>query len=102
LFGSVLSCEIFDIISILPNVTLKLLPKARMETVMKDINYDLVKLLHKKLDTIAQLERHYIKDAEEAKCHSIDALKQILVEEREHAEILAQEIGMRSEAGKFN
>jgi hypothetical protein len=69
---------------------------------MKDINYDLVKLLHKKLDTIVQLERHYIKDAEEAKCHSVDALKQILEEERAHAEVLAQEISMRSDAGKFN
>jgi hypothetical protein len=48
------------------------------------------------------LERYYIKDAEAAKCHSVDALKQILGEEREHAEILAQEIGMRMEAGKFN
>ena len=70
--------------------------------VVKDINYDLVKLLHKKLETIAQLERHYIKDAEAAKCHSVDALKQILEEERAHAEVLAQEIIMRSDAGKFN
>jgi hypothetical protein len=69
---------------------------------MKDINYDLVKLLHKKLDTIAQLERHYIKDAEEARCHSVDALRQILSDERQHAEVLAQEISLRSEAGKFN
>lgn len=69
---------------------------------MKDINYDLVKLLHKKLDTIAQLERHYIKDAEEARCHSADALRQILTDERQHAEVLAQEISLRSEAGKFN
>jgi hypothetical protein len=69
---------------------------------MKDINYDLVKLLHKKLDTIAQLERHYIADAEKARCHSVDALRRILEDERAHAEVLAQEIGMRSEAGKFN
>ena len=69
---------------------------------MKDINYDLVKLLHKKLDTIAQLERHYIADAEKAKCHSVDALRRILEDERAHAEVLAQEISMRSEAGKFN
>jgi hypothetical protein len=69
---------------------------------MKDINYDLVKLLHKKLDTICQLERHYIDDAVKARCHSEAALRQILEEERAHVEVLAQEISMRSEAGKFN
>ncbi|HEU4715276.1 MAG TPA: hypothetical protein VFS14_00410 [Candidatus Saccharimonadales bacterium] len=69
---------------------------------MKDINYDLVKLLHKKLDTIAQLERHYINDAVKAKCHSAEALRRILEDERAHVEVLAQEISMRSEAGKFN
>lgn len=69
---------------------------------MKDVNYDLVKLLHTKLDTIARLERHYIDDAVKARCHSVDALRQILEEERAHAEVLAQEISMRTEAGKFN
>jgi hypothetical protein len=73
-----------------------------MGALVKDINYDLVKLLHKKLDTIARLERHYIKDAEAVKCHSVDALRQILEEEREHAVILGQEIGIRVEAGKFD
>lgn len=69
---------------------------------MKDINYDLVKLLHQKLDTIGQLERHYINDAIKEKCHSVDALKRILEEERVHAELLAQEISLRNEAGIFN
>jgi len=69
---------------------------------MKDINYDLVKLLHRKLDTVGRLEKHYIKDAEEAKCHSVPALKKILEEEKRHAKVLAEEISMRSNDGKFD
>lgn len=69
---------------------------------MQDINYDLVKLLHTKLETIARLERHFIQDTEDAKCHSVPALKQILEDEKRHADILAKEIGMREHAGKFN
>lgn len=69
---------------------------------MKDINYDLVKLLHITLDNIVQLEQSYIKDAEDAKCHSVPALKKILENEKKHAEMLAEEIRLRSEAGVFD
>ena len=69
---------------------------------MKNINYDLVKLLHTTLDTIWRLENHYIKDSEEAKCHSVSALKRILEDEKKHAEMLREEIKMRIEAGVFD
>jgi rubrerythrin len=69
---------------------------------MKNINYDLVKLLHTTLDTIWRLENYYVKDAEEAKCHSVSALKQILEDEKKHAEMLREEIKMRIEAGVFD
>jgi len=69
---------------------------------MKNINYDLVKLLHTTLDTIWRLENYYIKDAEEAKCHSVSTLKQILEDEKKHAEMLREEIKMRIEAGVFD
>ena len=69
---------------------------------MKNINYDLVKLLHTTLDTIWRLENYYVKDAEEAKCHSVSALKQILEDEKKHAEMLREEIKMRIETGVFD
>ena len=69
---------------------------------MKNINYDLVKLLHTTLDAIWRLENYYVKDAEEAKCHSVSALKQILEDEKKHAEMLREEIKMRIEAGVFD
>lgn len=69
---------------------------------MKNINYDLLKLLHVKLDNVWRLEKYYIQDAEEAKCHSVPALKKILTEEKNHADMLAQEIKMRMDAGTFD
>jgi hypothetical protein len=69
--------------------------------VMKDINYDLVKLLQQKLSTAWQLEHFCVADAEKAQCHSTPALKEILKDEKRHAKMIAEEIKMRVEAGKF-
>jgi len=69
---------------------------------MQNVNYDLIKLLHVTLDNVWRLENHYVKDANEAKCHSVPALENILEEEKKHAEMLMQEIKMRMDAGIFN
>jgi hypothetical protein len=69
---------------------------------MQDINYDLVKLLQQKLSTAWQLEHFCVKDAETAQCHSLPALQEILKDEKRHAKMIADEIRMRVEAGKFN
>jgi hypothetical protein len=69
---------------------------------MKNINYDLVKLLHTTLDAVWRLENHYIKDAQEANCHSVSALEKILEDEKKHAEMLRAEIKMRIDAGAFD
>ncbi len=69
---------------------------------MKNINYDLVKLLHTTLDTIWRLENHYIKDASAVKCHSEPALKKILEDEKKHAEMLREEIKMRIGGNTFD
>lgn len=69
---------------------------------MQAINHDLVKLLSQTLDTIKQLEHQCIHDAEEAKCHSLPALKQILEDNKRHADMLAEEIRMRVKAEVFN
>ncbi|HBI25358.1 MAG: hypothetical protein UT41_C0001G0533 [Candidatus Wolfebacteria bacterium GW2011_GWC2_39_22] len=69
---------------------------------MKNINYDLLKLLHTKLDTVWRLEKHYIEDAEKVQCHSVDALKQMLEDDKKHIAMLNEEIKMRMEAGEWN
>ncbi|MDP3970196.1 MAG: hypothetical protein Q8P90_00685 [bacterium] len=69
---------------------------------MKNINYDLVKLLHLKMDNVWRLEKHYVEDSEKAKCHSVPALKQILAEEKNHVDMLREEISLRAQNDLFN
>ncbi|MBI5742792.1 MAG: hypothetical protein HZA25_03060 [Candidatus Niyogibacteria bacterium] len=69
---------------------------------MKNINYNLLKLLHTKLDTIWRLEKHYLADAETAQCHSAACLATILEEDKKHAAALREEIKMRMDAGIFD
>ncbi len=69
---------------------------------MKNINYDLIKLLHTTLDAIWRLENHYISDAQKVNCHSVSALEKILEDEKGHAEMLREEIKMRMDAGVFD
>lgn len=69
---------------------------------MKNINYDLLKLLHTKLDTVWRLEKYYINDAKEAHCHSRAALEAMLEDERRHVEALRQEIMMRVKSDVFD
>ena len=69
---------------------------------MKNINYDLVKLLHMKLDSVWRLEKFYVRDAEEAKCHSTPGLKQMLEDDKKHIKMLQEELKGRIEAGVFD
>lgn len=69
---------------------------------MKNINYDLVKLLHNKLDTCWRLEKFYCKDALDAQCESISALNKILEDEKIHVEMIRREIEKRIKAGLFS
>lgn len=69
---------------------------------MKNINYDLIKLLHSKLDTVWRLEKYYVEDAKEAKCHSTSAMEQILEDEKKHLEMLRKEIALRVENNIFD
>lgn len=69
---------------------------------MKNINYDLLKLLHTKLDTVWRLEKHYIEDADKVKSHSLDAMKQMLEDDKKHIAMLNEEIKMRMDAGDWN
>ncbi len=69
---------------------------------MQNINYDLIKLLHVKLDSVWRLEKYYINDAKTANCESAPALEKILEEDRKHTEMISQAIKKRIETGVFN
>ncbi len=69
---------------------------------MKDINYDLIKLLHCKLDTVWRLEKFYCNDAKKAGCKSAKALEQILEDEKHHVNLLTEELKTRIDAGLFD
>ena len=69
---------------------------------MKNINYDLIKMLHMKLDSVWRLEKYYINDSKEAKCHSVSALEKMVEDDRNHIKMLQEEIKMRISAGVFD
>lgn len=69
---------------------------------MKNINYDLIKLLHSKLDNVWRLEKYYVGDAKEAKCHSVNCMEGILEDEKRHVQMLRDEIKMRMDADIFD
>lgn len=72
-----------------------------MNNPQNNINYDLVTLLQNKMKTLHRLQNFYCNDAEEAKCHSFDALETIKGDEAKHIKMLSAEIKMRMEAGLF-
>ncbi len=68
----------------------------------KNINYDLIKLLHCKMDNVWRLEKFYCDDAKKESCKSFEDLQKILTEEKKHVEILKAKIKERMEAGIFD
>lgn len=58
---------------------------------MKNLHYDLLKLLHSKLDDVWRIEKHYLRDAKD--CERCEALfKKMLDEWSRHAEELEAEL----------
>ena len=51
-----------------------------------------------KLDNVWRLEKFYIRDANEARCHSVSALEKMLEDERKHVKVLQDEIKVRIKA----
>ena len=69
---------------------------------MKDINYDLIKLLLCKMNSAWRLEKHYCDDAKKAQCQSHPVLQKMLEDEKRHIEQLRKEIEARVKAGVFD
>ena len=69
---------------------------------IKNINYDLIKLLSSKMDNIWRLEKFYCDDAKKVGCKSVSTLEKILEDEKHHLEMLKKEIKTRLDAGVFD
>jgi hypothetical protein len=69
---------------------------------MKNINYDLVKLLQSKLDNSWRLKNFYCKDATNEQSESLDVLNQILEDENRHIKLLKKEIEKRIKNNLFD
>ncbi|MFH1047137.1 MAG: hypothetical protein V1738_02440 [Patescibacteria group bacterium] len=69
---------------------------------MRNVNYNLVKMLLSKMDNAWRLENYYVRDAEAEDCHSLTVLKEILEDEKRHIELLRKELSMRCGNEKFD
>lgn len=60
---------------------------------MKNVNYNLVKMLLAKLDDVWRVEKHYAKDAEAMNCADCQrVLNTVLDADKKHAEMLREEL----------
>lgn len=62
---------------------------------MRNVNYNLVKLLLAKMDHVWRLENYYLNDAKQEDRVSIQTLEQILEDEKRHVEMLRREVARR-------
>jgi len=70
---------------------------------MKNANYNLVKMLLAKLDDAWRVEQHYSKDAAEHGCEECrQLLDKILAADKEHIELLRQELARHIKSDQFS
>lgn len=70
---------------------------------MKNSNYNLVKLLLRKLDDLWRLEKFYLKDARMHSCKDCERiLKKIAAIDRTNADLLREELGKHIKGKKFD
>ncbi len=59
---------------------------------MKNCNYNLLKVLHGKLDNVWRIEKHYLGDAGGLDCDCGNILKNIVDDDRKHIAQLEKEL----------
>ncbi|MBN1325409.1 hypothetical protein JW977_00295 [Candidatus Falkowbacteria bacterium] len=60
---------------------------------MKNINYNLIKMLHTKLDDLWRIEKYYLRDAQKAKSKScVKMFKVMQGDLKKHIEMLTKEL----------
>ncbi|MBI2099497.1 hypothetical protein HYT45_03765 [Candidatus Uhrbacteria bacterium] len=68
---------------------------------MKNVNYNLIKMLHAALDDAWRVEKHYLRDARGAKCKECEALmKKLWKNAQEAAGNLQKEMSRHMKASK--
>lgn len=70
---------------------------------MKNANYNLVKMLLRKLDDAWRVEKHYAEDASRMGCPDCEKiLTKILAQDKRHAELLRAELAKHIKSKKFD
>lgn len=69
---------------------------------MKNQNYNLIKLLHNKLDNHWRITKYYLADAEDLDCRCKEILEEIKKDDERHIELLRDEIKNHVEKEIFN
>jgi len=69
---------------------------------MKNVNYDLLKMLHSKCDNIWRLEKFYVNDAKKARCKSKAVFEKVLADEKKHYNMLLAEVERKVKGKRFN
>ncbi|MBU1032479.1 MAG: hypothetical protein ABII13_00690 [Patescibacteria group bacterium] len=59
---------------------------------MKNVNYNLLKLLHNQLDDLWRIEKHYAKDAKRTKCNCLKLLQKMRKEMQANIDALKKEL----------
>jgi len=67
---------------------------------MQNNVYNLVKMLHTKLDDQWRITKHYLKDAKEKKCDCGKIMQTILKDVTKHAQLLQRELNKHMKGGK--
>jgi len=69
---------------------------------MKNENYNLIKMLHTKLDDMWRLENYYLRDAQKAKCAGCQELYQTMIRDiKKHLELLTREVEAHAKSNRL-
>lgn len=59
---------------------------------MDNHTFDLVKMLHQKMDMLARMEKYYVQDAESMGSECAKAMQGMMGDERRHVDMLTKEL----------
>ncbi len=68
---------------------------------MKNVNYNVLKLLHNQLDDLWRIERHYLKDAKGCRCSCAKLLKGMQRQLKGNVEALKKELAAHQRVNKL-
>lgn len=68
---------------------------------MKNVNYNVLKLLHNQLDDLWRIEKHYLKDAQGSRCQCAKLLKSMQAGLKKNIAALRKELGAHHKKDKL-